>query len=127
MHDGRIDAPLHDWHSLDEAGLRDYAATHVGWATDEMADPADLHWTLEHLPLDAMAAVHVDWEDWHRDEVAPNPRCAWMTPGIEFHSPVVVSIESGEPIIWDGWHRIAHAIHEGRGTIHAVTGRETSS
>lgn len=125
MADGlRDEGPLHDWRSLDEDQLRSYAATYVGWATSEMADPSDLRRTLEDVPLDLFEAVHVDWDEWYRDEVVPNPRCAWMTGDTGFHSPVVISVEGAEPIIWDGWHRIAYAIAAGRGTISAVVGRE---
>ena len=118
------DAPLHDWHPLDEGALRAYAATFVGWATNEMGDPADLRWTLDRLPLDLLDAIQVDWDVWHREEVRPNPRCAWMTPDVEFHSPVVVSVEDGTIIIWDGWHRIAHAKWRGDRDVLAVVGRE---
>ena len=116
--------PLHDWPSLDQAGLRAYADTFVGMATNEMADPGDLDWTLEQAPLDLFDALAVEWDVWHREEVVPNPTCGWMTGDVTFHTPIVISIESGEPIIWDGWHRIAHAKARGDRTIHAIIGRD---
>lgn len=120
---GRDDGPIRDWAGMSEHDLRDYAATHVGRATNEMGDPAELDWTLEMLDLDVLDALCVDWPEWHRQEVTPNPHCAWMHEGVVFHSPIVISIEMGEPIIWDGWHRIAHAKSRGDRGILAVVGR----
>ena len=42
------DGPVQDWNSLDESGLRKWAAQYVGWATNEMSDPEELAWNLEH-------------------------------------------------------------------------------
>lgn len=117
------DEPLHDWASLDEDGLRTYAAQYVGWATNEMSPPENLAWTLEHLPLDIMLSLPTDWEAYHRDEVERNPRYDRDFSDARYHTPVVLSLE-GDPIIWDGWHRISCAIVRGDRSILAVVGRK---
>jgi len=120
------DGPLHRWDELDEAGLRAYAAQHVGWATNEMADPADLSWTLEEeFDLSTFGQIATDWGAYRQEEVVENPRYDDDFPETSYHTPVVISIEHGEPIIWDGWHRIACAIARGDRSIMAIVGRET--
>lgn len=123
--DGGLDGPLHDWRALDEDGLRSYAAQHVGWATDEMADPTDLSWTLDDgFDLGVFERLATDWGAYRQEEVVENPRYPDGFPEKAYHSPIVVSIEHGEPIIWDGWHRIACAIARGDHAIMAIVGRE---
>jgi len=118
------DGPLHVWHELDEAGLRAWAAQYVGWATNEMSDPADLSWSLERaMPLDAVRDVGTDWEAYYLDEIEEGLRYDGDFADADYHTPVVVSIEEGIPIIWDGWHRLACAIHRGDRGIMAIIGR----
>lgn len=118
------DGPLHVWHDLDEEGLRAWASQYVGWATSEMSDPADLGWTLDHgLRLDVFHSLQTDWDEYYRDEIEESGRYGDGFADADYHTPVVVSIEAGEPIIWDGWHRIACAIRRGDRSIMAIVGR----
>lgn len=122
------DAPLHEWPTLDEAALRDWAAQYVGWATNEMGDPADLSWRLDHdFRLEAFLAIPTDWEAYHRDEIIDGPRYDAEFADADYHTPIVVSIESGEIIIWDGWHRISCAIARGDRYIMAIVGRDSAA
>lgn len=119
------DEPLHDWHTLDEAGLRSWAAQYVGWATSEMSHPDDLSWTLDTgFPLDVFHRIQTDWEAYYLDEIADGVRYGDGFAELDYHTPVVLSVEAGEPIIWDGWHRIACAIHRGDDRIMAIVGRQ---
>lgn len=122
--DRRHEGPLHDWKSLNEEGLRSFAGQYVGWATNEMGDPAELAWRLEvQFPLSEFLAMRTDWSEYHRDEILENPRYRGFDDA-EFHTPVVVSSEHDELIIWDGWHRIACAIARGDECIMAIFGTE---
>lgn len=116
--------PLHDWHALDEEGLRSWAAQYVGWATNEMSHPDDLSWRLEEgFPLDVLRQMQTDWGAYYHDEIADGVRYSDGFADLDYNTPVVVSIENGETIIWDGWHRIACAIHRGDRRIMAIVGR----
>ena len=128
MFDGPITSgPLHDWPSLDEQGLRKWAAQYVGWATNEMSDPDDLSWCLENqFPLQDFESLRVNWQDYYDDDVLNNPRYEKEFEDAEWHTPIVLSIEHDEIIIWDGWHRIATSIARGDECIMAIVGREIS-
>jgi len=116
--------PLHAWHELDEAGLREWASQYVGWATNEMSDPADLSWTLEHgMRLDLVMDVGTDWDAYYVDEIEEGIRYDADFADADYHTPVVVSIEDVRTIIWDGWHRLACAIRRGDRGIMAIVGR----
>lgn len=118
------DGPLHVWHELDEAGLREWASQYVGWATNEMSDPADLYWALNHvMPLDLVRDVGTDWQAYYLDEIEEGLRYDADFADADYHTPVVVSLENGQAIIWDGWHRLACAIHRGDRGIMAIVGR----
>ena len=126
MMQGSLDEPLHDWSRLSEDALRSWAAQYVGWATNEMSPPEDLAWSLEPtFPLSTFLSMPIEWASYHREEIVENPRYDPSFASADYHTPVVVSIEMGEPIIWDGWHRIACAIHRGDDRILAIAGRET--
>lgn len=115
---------LHDWEELDEAGLRGYASQFVGFATNEMGDPEDLSWSLERqFPLADFHSMPTDWIAYHADDVVGNPRYDEAFAGADFHTPIVLSIESDQLIIWDGWHRIACAIVRGDECITTILGR----
>jgi hypothetical protein len=116
--------PIHAWDELDEAELREYASRYVGFATNEMGDPEDLAWALEHqFPLADFRSMPTDWAEYHADDVLENPRYDEAFSKAEFHTPVVLSVEADELIIWDGWHRIACAIVRGDECITAILGR----
>lgn len=122
------DGPIHDWTTLDEAGLRVWAKQYVGWATNEMGNPADLSWSLDPaFPLDTFLPLCADWAAFHRDEIVEGPRYQTEFANADYHTPVVVSIERGKPIIWDGWHRISCAIARGDRGIMAIVGRDRSA
>ena len=121
------DGPMHDWITLDEAGLRAWAAQYVGWATSEMSDPDDLAWTLERqFPVSEFASVHADWQDYFDDDVRGNPRYDEGFENAEWHTPVIISVEDDEIIIWDGWHRIATSVARGDECMTAIVGRKLS-
>lgn len=121
------DGPVQDWNALDEPGLRLWAAQYVGWATNEMSDPDDLAWTLEHqFPVSDFRSVPTDWGDYFKDDVRGNPRYDEGFEDAEWHTPVVISIEDDEIIIWDGWHRIATSVTRGDECIMAIVGRKMS-
>lgn len=116
--------PLHDWHRLNEDGLRAWASQYVGWATTEMSAPGDLSWTLDdEMPLGPARSNGTDWAAFYRDEIEEGVRYDADFSDADYHTPVVVSIERGRIIIWDGWHRIACAIRRGDRTIMAIVGR----
>ena len=116
--------PLHDWKTLDEEGLRKWAAQYVGWATNEMSDPDDLTWEYtEQFPMRDFTSLCVYWEDFYREEVLENPRYDHEFEKGQWHTPVVISIEMDEIIIWDGWHRIATSFHRKDEVIMAIIGR----
>lgn len=120
------DSPLYNWAILIEDDLRQYAAQYVGWATNEMGDPEALGWRLENqFPVSEFHNVATDWEDYFRDDVVNNPRYDENFIKSEFHTPVVVSFENDELIIWDGWHRIACAVARGDECIMAIVGQAT--
>lgn len=119
--------PLHDWPSLDEQRLREWAAQYVGWATNEMSDPDELSWRLEvQFPLSEFRTVPTDWESYYNDDVAENPRYEREFEKAEWHTPIVLSLEDDEIIIWDGWHRIATSVTRGDECILAIVGRKVS-
>ncbi|MFZ3481885.1 hypothetical protein [Sphingomonas sp. 3-13AW] len=121
------DEPIQVWRELDEAGLRSWAAQYVGWATTEMSPPDLLRWTLEERqPLELFRQTSTDWEAFYQDEIVRGGGSDPSFADLEFHSPVVISIEGGGVIIWDGWHRLACAIHRGDQTIMAIVGTEIS-
>lgn len=115
--------PLHDWCSLSESELRSYASVYVGWATNEMSDPKDLTWTLEAFHTSCFHAIETDWDAFFKDDVLANPQFEEGFENQDYHTPVVVSVENGSVIIWDGWHRIACSIHRGDEVILAIIGR----
>jgi hypothetical protein len=114
--------PLFDWPSLKEEELRQYASVYVGWATNEMSDPKDLHWSLAEFDCSKFENIDTDWDAYFKDDVLENPRYDKDFLQQEFHTPVVLSVEEGEIIIWDGWHRIACAMHRKDRTILAIIG-----
>lgn len=119
------DGPVHVWQELDEAGLREWASQYVGWATNEMSAPSDLAWSLEHgLRTALFRQLETDWDAYYDDEIVEGPRYDEEFADADYHTPIVVSIEHGNPIIWDGWHRLACAIHRGDRYIMAIVGRE---
>lgn len=121
------DGPVQDWNSLDESGLRKWAAQYVGWATNEMSDPEELAWNLEHqFPVSEFRSVPTDWDDYFEDDVRGNPRYDKDFEDAEWHTPVVISIEQDEIIIWDGWHRIATCVARSDECIMAIVGRKIS-
>jgi hypothetical protein len=112
-----------NWWRASEVELREFATQFVGWATNEMGDPAGLHWTVENLDLDVFNNYANDWEWYFADERIQD-RYGKAFINKPFHTPIVVSFENDELIIWDGYHRIATAIHRGDDTIMAVVGRD---
>lgn len=121
------DGPVQDWNALDELGLRRWASRYVGWATNEMSDPDELAWTLEHqFPVSEFRSVHTDWDDYFEDDVRGNPRYDEDFKDAEWHTPVVISVEEDEIIIWDGWHRIATSFAREDECIMAIVGRKIS-
>lgn len=119
------EGPLHEWRELDEPGLRSWAAQYVGWCTNEMSHPDDLSWKLdEWFDLDVFQSIPTDWKAYFKDEVGDNPDYDENFERTRYQTPVVVSIEGGEVIIWDGWHRIACAIERNDRTIIAIVGME---
>lgn len=116
-----------NWHSMSEEQLRAYADNFVGMATDEMGDPDDLSWSLEWVSLDELDGVSLwcSWEDYYKDDVKGNSRYPEFQEGdAPFHTPIVMSFENDEAILWDGYHRVATACHRGDDTIWAIVGRE---
>jgi len=113
---------IYDWPTLSEHGLRSYAAQYVGWATNEMSDPDDLKWTFTGIYPLTKIALERDWETYWEEEILLNPRYDQDFINSKWHTPVVISIEEGETIIWDGWHRLASSIHRGDKTIIAIVG-----
>lgn len=117
--------PVRRWESPTEEELRAWAAQYVGWATDEMSNPEDLSWTLERqFPVSEFRYVPTDWTGYFDDDVRGNPRYEKEFEVSEWHTPVVISIEDDEIIIWDGWHRIATSIARGDECIMTITGRK---
>jgi hypothetical protein len=119
------DIPVHQWEALTEEELRAWAAQYVGWATDEMSDPEDLSWVLEHqFPTSEFLSMTTDWNEYFEDDVRGNPRYGEDFEDADWHTPVVISIEHEEIIIWDGWHRIATSVARGDECIMTIKGRK---
>lgn len=113
-----------DWWLMSEDELREYAAQFVGYATDEMGDPDDLTFKFEsQFPLIEFRGFAINWEEYFQDDVLRNSKYDRAFIEDSFHTPIVVSIEHGELFIWDGWHRIATAIHRGDEVVAAIVGR----
>lgn len=129
MFDSPITAgPIHDWPALNEEGLREWAAQYVGFATNEMSDPNDLSWRLEmQFPLQDFNSLCVNWQDYYDDDVLNNPRYEEEFEEAEWHTPIIISIEHDEIIIWDGWHRIATSVARGDECIMAIVGQKPDS
>lgn len=116
--------PIHQWHTLSEEELRTWAAQYLGMATNEMSDPQDLSWRLEtQFPLYDFQSIQTDWNDYYDDDVLGNPRYDTEFEQADWHTPIVISLEDGEIIIWDGWHRIATSIARGDECIMAIIGQ----
>ena len=122
------DEPIHQWSRLNEAELQTWAAQYVGWATNEMSDPDNLSWNLEtRFPIAMFHSHSTDWHSYYLKEILENPHYDEGFATVDYHTPVVLSIEAEEVIIWDGWHRIACAIHRGDNEIMAIVGRSKKS
>lgn len=121
------DIPLRDWNELDQRGLREWAAQYQGWATTDMSDAEELRWTLVHqFPVSEFRSMSTDWAEYHADDVSGNPRYGDDFGKADWHTPIVISIEDDNVIIWDGWHRIATSIVRGDECIMAIVGRKGS-
>lgn len=121
------DKPVHEWAGLDEDGLRQWATQYVGWATNEMSDPDHLAWHLEEqFPLSEFRSIQTDWRDYFEDDVRGNPRYSPDFEDATWHTPIVISLEDDEIIIWDGWHRIATSMVREDECIMAIVGSQKS-
>lgn len=116
--------PLHDWQSLGEDDLRKWAAQYAGWATNEMSDPDDLSWSFtDQFPVCDLRSIQMHWNDYFKDDVRGNPKYDHAFEQAEWHTPIVISLENDEIIIWDGYHRIATSITRDDECIMAIVGR----
>ena len=117
---------LMKWHRASEKTLGKYAASFVGWATNEMGDPEDLSFTFtEQFPLSELEHYlqgH-SWEEYYESDVASQEIYAGLIDE-DFKNPIVVSYEDDQLILWDGYHRVATAFYRGDDYIAAIVGRQ---
>lgn len=110
----------------DDPSCREYAQYHEGACCEETAE--DFNWEPVEIPTAELlrymsGGTLKDWSDWWQQELSMKPDyCRSMWVWMESGAAEIEDIVFTPDHIWDGWHRTACAILQGRPTMPAVRG-----